>query len=235
LILLTLVKSKILKKKFKNLGVEKENFYERMEKILVKENKNFDIEASAGVFFEIKIKIPQKKISEVIKKLHQLGFKGDEDKIQSEKDFIFFSSYSPDLFRIREKEGNNKKYLLLVFHKKINNLQVSDFVIKIQEENFYGEIFKELKNLTPKTELNTCIIEKRRSLFYDKKENFVSIDIDVKKEENGQITNLGNFIEITTKSKKEILRLIEEFRVFGEVTTKSYYEMQSDFVQNIRS
>jgi len=214
--------------------MEKENFYEKMEKILVKENKNFDIEASAGVFFEIKIKIQQKKISKVIKKLYQLGFKGDKDKIRSEKDFVFFSSYSPDFFRIREKEENEEKYLLLVFHKKIDNLQVSDFVIKIREKNFYGKIFKELKNLEPKTELNTCIIEKRRVLFYDEKGNFISIDIDVKKEENGQITNLGNFIEITTNSNKEMERLLKEFRVFGQVITKPYYEIQNDFVQNIR-
>jgi len=214
--------------------MEKENFYERMEKILVKENKNFDIEASAGVFFETKIKIPQKKIRDVIKKLYQLGFKGNEDEIKSEKDFISFSSHSPDFFRIREKEENNEKYLLLVFHKKVDNLQVSDFVIKIQEKNFYGKVFKELKNLAPKTGLNTCIIEKRRVFFYDEKGNFVSIDIDVKKEENGQITNLGNFIEITTSSKEEMERLLKEFRVFGQVTTKSYYEMQSDFIQNIR-
>ena len=71
-------------------------------------------------------------------------------------------------------------------------------------------------------------------MFYDEKGNFISIDMDVKKEENGQIINLGNFIEITTNSNKEMERLLKEFRVFGEVTTKPYYEIQNDFVQNIR-
>jgi len=215
--------------------MEKENPYKKMEKAVIKENENFDLEAFNGVFFERKIKIIQRKIENVVEKLHQLGFKGSINKIESEKDFIIFSSESSDFLRIREEKEDNKKILLLVFHKRIDNSKVSDFVIKVPEENFYGKIIKELINLIPKTELKTVIIEKRRVLFYDEKGNFISVDIDVKKEENGQIINLGNFIEITTNSKEEMERLLEEFKVFGQVTTNSYYEMQGDFVRNIRN
>jgi hypothetical protein len=223
-----------------------EKFYEKTQNIMFKDQS---IEVVKSIFYEAKIKIQKSSIEQIEKKLEQLGFKKEESRV--ERDIVVFSD-DQHYLKIKEKEEEKEKSILLIFNKEMSNKSKQTLFVKFPKESIYGRIFEKLiKNfatadVSQKTSENTNIdwsdqlkvvrIEKIRISFYNlQKGAFISIDLDVVKKENEKTTYLGNFIEITTNSEDELTFFLQQFREFGEVTFTHYYKMKNGFFQSIRN
>jgi len=222
-----------------------EKFYEKTQNIIFKDES---VEVVKSISYEAKIKIQKSSIGQIEKKLEQLGFKKGESRV--EKDIVVFSD-DQHYLKIKEKEEEREKSLLLIFDKKISNKSRQTFFVKFPKGSIYGRIFEKFiktfdttdifqenfgdTNIDRLDKLKVVRIEKIRTPFYNlQKGASIVIDLDVVKKENEKITYLGNFIEITTNSEDELTSLLQQFREFGKIMFIHYYEMKNDF-QSIRN